>query len=169
MNSKEKTNKGKAIGIVVGMAAFALSYYGVQKLFKKDLESELKNAALELNKEAPIQIDQYTRLDSASTIGKTNFIYYYTLLETEKSEVNLDTVNKYLRPSIAENVKNSPELKVYRNNNIAMDYKYYDKNGNFVTEISITPELYKNRKLVTNNVNRCKSHKGKITILKVLF
>ncbi|NRB82594.1 MAG: hypothetical protein HRU49_02275 [Winogradskyella sp.] len=143
INKKEKTNKGKAIGIVVLMAAFTLSYYGVQNLFKKDLEAELKNAALELNKETPIQVDQYTRLDSASTIGKTNLIYYYTLLETEKSEVNLDTVHKYLRPSIIENVKNSPQLKVYRNNNITLDYKYYDKNGDLITEISVTPELYK--------------------------
>lgn len=143
INKKEKTNKGKAIGIVVLMAAFTLSYYGVQNLFKKDLEAELKNAALELNKETPIQVDQYTRLDSASTIGKTNLIYYYTLLETEKSEVNLDTVHKYLRPSIIENVKNSPQLEVYRNNNITLDYKYYDKNGDLVTEISVTPELYK--------------------------
>lgn len=142
MNQKDKSKKGKAIGIIVGMIAFALSYYGVQQLFKKDLESELKNAALELNKLTPMQIDEYTRLDSASTKGKTNFIYYYTLFDLEKSEVNLDTVNKYLRPSIIENVKISPELKIYRDNKITMDYKYYDKNGIFVMKISVTPELY---------------------------
>ena len=140
----QKTIKGKTVGIVVGIIAAVFSYYTAQKLFfKKDLESELKSAALELNKQTPFQIDQYSRLDSASTKGKTNFIYYYTLIELEKSEVNLDTVNKYMRPNIIENVKNSPDLKIYRDNNITMDYKYYDKNGNFVTEISVSPELYK--------------------------
>lgn len=143
MNKEEKSKKGKAIGAIVGTIAFALSYFGVQQLFKKDLESELKNAALELNKQAPIQIDQFSRLDSASTKGKTNFIYHYTLFDLEKSEVNLDTVNKYIRPNLIENIKNSPELKVYRDNNITMDYEYYDKNGAFVTKISVTPELYK--------------------------
>lgn len=145
MNKEDKSKKGKTIGVIVGMIFFALAYYGAQQLFKKDLESELKKAALELNKQAPMKIDQFSRLDSASTIGKTNFIYYYTLTEIEKSEVNLDTVNKYIRPNIIENVKNSPELKVYRDNNITMDYKYYDKNGKFATEISVTPELYKNK------------------------
>ena len=140
----QKTKKGKTVGIVVGIIAAVFSYYTAQKLFfKKDLESELKNAALELNKQTPLEIDQYSRLDSASAKGKTNFIYYYTLIELEKSEVNLDTVNKYMRPNIIENVKNSPDLKIYRDNNITMDYKYYDKNGNFVTEISVSPELYK--------------------------
>ncbi|UOY05510.1 hypothetical protein L0P88_16335 [Muricauda sp. SCSIO 64092] len=143
MNKEEKSKKGKVIGAIVGTIAFALSYYGVQQLFKKDLESELKNAALELNKQTPMQIDQFSRLDSASTKGKTNFIYHYTLFDLEKSEVNLDTVNKYIRPNLIENIKNSPELKVYRDNNITMDYEYYDKNGAFVTKISVTPELYK--------------------------
>ncbi len=143
MNKENKSKKGKTIGIVVGMLAFVLSYLGVQQLFKKDLETELKNAALELNKQTPMQIDEYSRLDSASTKGKTNFIYHYTLFDLEKSEVNLDTVNKYIRPSIIENVKNSPELKFYRDNEITMDYKYYDRNGVFVTEINVTPELYK--------------------------
>lgn len=137
-----KTKKGKAIRIIAGIAVFAFTYYGVQQLFKKDLETELKNAAKELNQQAPIQIDEYTRLDSASAQGKTNFTYYYSLFNLEKSEVNIDTVNKYVRPSVIETVKNTPELKVFRDNSIIMDYKYYDKNGVFVTEISVTPEIY---------------------------
>lgn len=140
---KEKSKKGKIVGIVVGMIAFALSYYGVQQLFKTDLEAELKNTALELNKQTPMQVDEFSRLDSASTKGKTNFIYYYTLFDLEKSEVNLDTVNKYIRPNLIDNIKNRAELKVYRDNNITMDYNYYDRNGVFVTKISVTPELYK--------------------------
>ena len=140
----QTTKKGKTVGIIVGIIASVFAYYTAQKLFfKKDLESELKSTALELNKQTPMQIDQFTRLDSASTKGKTNFIYYYTLIDIEKAEVNLDTVNKYIRPNIIENVKNSPELKTFRDNNIIMDYKYYDKNGDFATEISVTPELYK--------------------------
>ncbi len=142
--SKEEASKkkGTLIGLIVGGIAFALSYLGVQQLFKTDLEAELKNAAQELNRQSPIQIDEFTRLDSAATLGKTNFIYHYTLLEIDKAEVNLDTVNKYLRPDIINTIKNSPELKVYRDNGITMDYKYYDKNGAFALEISVTPEIY---------------------------
>ncbi|WP_028374683.1 hypothetical protein [Leeuwenhoekiella sp. MAR_2009_132] len=83
MAQDKQSNKGKLIGIVAGSIAFAISYYGAQQLFKKDLESQLKDAAIEVNKETPMQIDQYVRLDSASHKGKTNFIYYYTLVDTE--------------------------------------------------------------------------------------
>jgi hypothetical protein len=141
MNKKE-SNKGTIVGFAVGAIFFALFFYGAQQIFKSDLESELREVALELNKQTPMQIDVFTRLDSAASKGKTNFIYYYTLVDMEKSEVNLDTVDKYVRPGLIENIKNHPDLKIYRDNNITMDYNYYDKNREFVTEISVTPELY---------------------------
>lgn len=141
---KKESKTGTIVGIVVGAIFFALSFYAAQQLFKPDLEAELKEIAMELNKQTPMQIDPYVRLDSAASKGKTNFTYYYTLIDMDKTEVNLDTVNKYIRPEIIENVKNSPELKVYRDNSITMDYKYYDRNREFVTEVSVTPELYKN-------------------------
>lgn len=140
---KDQSKKGTLVGFGVGAIFFALFFFGAQQFFKPDLESELKEVALELNKQTPMQIDQYTRLDSAASKGKTNLIYYYTLFDMERSEVNLDTVNKYMRPAVVENVKNNPDLKIFRDNNITLDYKYYDKYSEFVTEISVTPELYK--------------------------
>ena len=145
MSQEEKSKKkGKAFGAIIGIVAFAISFIGVKYLLKKDIASELKKSAIELNKQTPQHVDDYTRLDSASSIGKTNFIYYYTLLNIEKSEINLDTVNKYTKPFVIKNVKEEPSLKIFRKNNITMDYKYYDKNGDFAMEISVTPDLYKN-------------------------
>ncbi|MFD0976503.1 hypothetical protein [Salinimicrobium gaetbulicola] len=139
---KQASKKGNIIGFAVGAIAFALTYYGVQQIFKPDMEKELKKVAVEINKQSPIQVDQLTRLDSASSKGKTNLIYYYTLLETERSEVNFDTVNKYIRSGIIESLKINPDVKVFRDNNITLDYNYFDRNGEFVTEISVTPEMY---------------------------
>lgn len=141
--SKEGTKKGNILGFAVGAIAFALAFYGVQQLFKPDMEKELKKVAVEINKQSPIQVDHLTRLDSASSKGKTNLIYYYTLLETERSEVNFDTVNKYIRSGIIENLKINPDVQVFRDNNVTLDYNYFDRNGEFVTEISVTPDLYK--------------------------
>lgn len=139
----QSTKIGKTVGIILGIIAAVFSYYTSQKFFiKNDIESELKKVAVELNKKTPMEVDEYSRLDSVSTIGKTNFIYNYTLFGLNKAEVNLDTVNKYIRPSLIENIKNNPDLKIYRDNKITIDYKYYDRNGVFVTEISVTPELY---------------------------
>jgi len=135
------TKKKKWLGILLGSIAFAVSYYGVQQLFKKDLEAELTKIAIELNKKTPMQLDQFTRLDSLASKGKTNFMYYYTLLEAEKSEVNVDTINKYLRPKIIENASNNAQLKAYRKQNVTLDYLYYDRNGEFVMQINVEPDM----------------------------
>ena len=138
-----KETKSKIISIVIGVVTFPLFYFGVQKFLKKDLESQLKEAVLEINKSAPMNVSKLSRLDSASIIGKKEFIYHYTLITTAKNQVNMDTVNKYIRPTIIENVKTNSDLKIYRDNNITLKYKYYDKNGEFAMEIPVTPELYK--------------------------
>ncbi|MFV0378824.1 MAG: hypothetical protein ACK5JD_16160 [Mangrovibacterium sp.] len=143
--AKEKITKAQLTGRVAGAVVFVLTSYGVQQLFfKKDMEKELKKVVLEVNKNVPMAVDEYTQLDSASSIGKANLTYYFSLFDLDKSEVNLDTVNKYLRPSIIENVKNNPDVKILRDNNITLDYLYYDKNGVFVLEISVGPDLYRN-------------------------
>ena len=141
---KQEKTKANRISVIVGAIAFAITSYGVQQLFfsPKPFDKQMKDAAIEVNKKCPMVVDEYSRLDSASTIDDKNFLYYYTLVDIEKSEVNLDTVNKYIRPNIIMNVKNTPELKAFRDNKVTIDYNYYDKNGVFVTKISVTPEMY---------------------------
>lgn len=138
----EGSKKGTVVGFAVGAIFFALFYYIAQQIFMPDVESELKEVALELNKQTPMHIDEFTRLDSAAAIGKANLTYYYTLHNLDKTEVNLDTVNKYVRPGLIENVKTNPDLKIFRDNKITMAYRYFDKHREFVTEISVTPDLY---------------------------
>jgi len=88
-------------------------------------------------------IDQYTRLDNAMALPNNSFQYNYTLINIDKSEVNLDTVKKYIEPNIINNVKTNPDLKIYRENKTTMIYNYRDKNGIFVVRIAVTPEMYK--------------------------
>lgn len=87
-------------------------------------------------------VDQNTRLDNVAAFPNNIFQYNYTLVNLEKSEVNIDTVKKYLEPNIINNVKTNPDLKPYRDNKVTMAYNYRDKNGVFVLKIEVTPEMY---------------------------
>ena len=107
-----------------------------------DLENQLKKAVVEVNNAAPMQVDEYTRLDSAAMVKKDGFAYYYTLNLT-KEDVDLDTVNKYVRPRVIEQVKTSKDLKGFRDNDVTLYYRYYDTNAQYVMEFKITPDIYK--------------------------
>lgn len=87
-------------------------------------------------------VDQYTRLDNAVALPDNAFQYNYTLVDIIQSEVNLDTVRKYIEPGIINNVKTNPDLKIYRDNKTTMVYYYKDKNGVFVFKLAVTPKMY---------------------------
>ncbi len=139
----EKKGK-KFLGMVVGIIAFGLSYWGVQQIFFKppSFDKVMMNAASELNKTCPIMVDQNTRLDNAVALPDKALQYNYTLVDIEKLDVNPDTIKKYIEPNIINNIKTSPDLKIYRDNKATMIYNYRDKNGVFVLKLSITPDMY---------------------------
>jgi hypothetical protein len=99
-------------------------------------------AASEINKTCPIMVDQYTRLDNVLAMPDNACQYNYTLVNIDKSEVNLDIVKKYIKPGLINNVKTSPDLKIYRDNKTTMVYNYRDKNGVFILKYSVTPDMY---------------------------
>lgn len=135
-NKKIKTLAGAIVGIAV--------MYGIQQFFFKppSIDKMMMEAASEINKTCPFMVDQYTRFDNAVALPNKSFQYNYTLVDIEKSEVNFDTVKKYIEPGIINNVKTSPELKIYRDNKTTFIYYYRDKNGVFVFKLNVTPEMY---------------------------
>ncbi len=139
---KQKDTKTKIIGVIVTIITSYVFYYLFQYLFFPSYQEQLKNMANELNKTCPIMVDQYTRLDNALVLSKNVFQYNYTIVSNEKSEINLDTAKKYIEPSIINNAKTNPEMKVFRDHKTTLIYSYKDKNGVFVWKLSITPDMY---------------------------
>jgi hypothetical protein len=136
--------KKNTIGAILGLVAFAITYFAVQQIFFKpaSFDKAMMDAASELNKSCPIMVDQETRLDNAVALPDNIFQYNYTLVNLDKSEVNQDTLKKYIEPGLINNMKTNPDLKVYRENKVTMAYYYKDKNGEFVLKLSITPDMY---------------------------
>jgi hypothetical protein len=135
----KKTTVKIIIPVIIGLV-IGLSMYYISK--EKKVSTMLKNAAKELNEKAPYRTQNNIRLDSASTSGESVFIYHYSIVNADKSKIDLTSAKKVMKPRMIKTVKASSELKAFRDNNVTLDYRYYDKNGEFVTNIAITPELY---------------------------
>ena len=143
MKTQKYFRNKKILSLIFGVLAFLFILYRIQKNTAENIVIELNQTVEELNKITPLKIDEFTRLDSVSSFKRKSLTYYYTLLQVNKSEVNIDSIKNYLKPNIIKSVKNSNELKVYKKNNISMNYLYYDLNGEFITAIEVNPELYK--------------------------
>lgn len=139
------SNNSKAFTrTVFGLCAFIISYWGVQQLFfKSDTESAIVAAARKLNESCPMMVDAVTRLDSVASVSDKVFQYHYTTLNFSRTEVDLDTLKKYMASSVINNVRTNPSMKVFRDNEITLLYAYRDQRGELFYTLSVTPEMYK--------------------------
>jgi hypothetical protein len=127
------------LGFVVG---FIVMFFLTQSLFKSSIDKKLVEVANEINKTCPVRIDEYTTLKNVAALPNKTVQYNYILEGITKAEVKIDTVKKYVFPSVLENVRTNPGLKLFRDNKITLNYYYVDKNGVFVTEYKVKPEMY---------------------------
>jgi len=142
--SEEKKKKRKQLVATAIMVMFVIVGANMPQLLNKfTFNKQLKNIANEINKTCPIVVDQYTRLDNVSVLPNKVLQYNYTLINISKDEVNMDTVDKYIKPTILNSVKTDPSMKYQREHEITLSYHYRDKNGNFVMKYDVTPSMYK--------------------------
>lgn len=140
-----KRDGKRSLELLVSLLHLQFSYYAVQQIFfaPPSLNKLMMNAASELNKACPVVVDQYTQLDNAVAMPNNTFQYNYTLIDLEESQVNIDTIEKYLVPEIINNIKTSPDMKLFRDNKVTLAYYYKDKNGVFVWKLIVTPDMYR--------------------------
>lgn len=140
----KRTKKQIALGIVVGVAVALVAGLFTRNLFSggPTLDESLRNAAAEVNKTTPKQLDEETRLDSAESLPNRTFRYNITLVSVTKSEVDAEAIKDFVEPNIMSNVKSASDLKAFRDNNITIVYRYKDKDGELLFDVEVTPDEY---------------------------
>ena len=135
------------IGLVVVLAVcYVIGYFGGNKIiavFKDpNLNQELMAVASEINKSCPFMADKETRLDNAVVMKGNTLQYNYTLVNMVKDSINIEKIKTYLEPNIINTVKSNPELKIFRDNKVTLNYSYKDKTGIYLFTISVKPDQY---------------------------
>lgn len=122
--------------------SFLFTFYFSNNFFYPSIDKKIALLADEINKTCPISVDQFTTLKNVVPLPNKTLQYNYILVGITKAEVKMDTVKKYIFPNILENIKTNPQMEEFRKNNINFNYHYVDKNGVFVTDYKVTPEMY---------------------------
>ena len=141
---KKRKRRNLLIGIAAAIILLSIGYTVIHVIAKPFFTGKVLAVAVDgVNKKCPVMLDEYTRLDSATTLDNHTMMYCYTLIEMELAEVNPDTIKKYLYPEVVKNVKsNNKELKIFKDLGTTFVYNYLDKNGATVLKFSVTPDLY---------------------------
>ncbi len=99
-------------------------------------------AAQRVNSRCPQMVDQITRMDSATVLSDSILQYHYTIVTQSKETVDVKSLTGFLVPGIIENIRESPGMKIQRDNLLTMIFSYRDKNGTLVTDITLRPGDY---------------------------
>ena len=103
----------------------------------------LSQLAAEADKKLPVLVDADDRIDKVEVGPGNVLIYDYTLPRISKSQLgDLPAVQKSVRQTLVTNYKTSTtvQMQSLRLREVELDYKYRDKNGAFIFEITISPK-----------------------------
>lgn len=109
---------------------------------EKVLNRKLEEMAANLNESAPVMLDQYTRFDGASVTPGNIFQYRYTVQNVSNPDSLVENGLQSLRENIGKEFASNPDLRIFKENNVTIEYVYNDKNGRTIRSVQISPEDY---------------------------
>jgi hypothetical protein len=90
-----------------------------------------------LNKKPQALLDDFTSFDSINCSSELNEItYYHTLVQNNKSDLDLDFFNKAIKSRLDSTTKLNPNMAMQRRFKTKLYYVYFDKNCDFVTKVN---------------------------------
>ena len=127
--------------IILGACAVLFTLASCQQAKQKVFEL----AAEQVNKQCPITVDEMTRMDSTTYSGKDiTFTYFYTLSGQADDPTMSEQLKKSLEETLPETIKNTEEMKVYRESDVTIKYIYLSgKTKEELIQVTVTPDMYK--------------------------
>ncbi len=110
----------------------------------KELNIELNKMAYNLNQDAPAQLDENTMFIKAEVDSTNTFKYIYRIVNTDKPADLLNEMESQMKANLKEAFKLNPDLRIFTENNVIIEYVYMDEDDNVVRTITVTPQDYKN-------------------------
>jgi len=144
---------GKALcGVIIPLVLLGLAIPSIMAGFMEARSQAIKNnqdqmspedrvraMADQINKQGSIMVDTSTRLEAAEALPNRTLLYNYSLISKTSSEISAEALNRIVRPDIVKKYNILPEMKVFRDNGITVIYRYRDKAGQLIGDISVGP------------------------------
>lgn len=142
-----KINKKYLTGAIIAIVILsAIGYFWGKPIIKFITKPEVDYALIEVsdkfNKQCPIMLDEETRIDNTIALPDNVFQYYTTLINIDKSTIDIQELKAQIEPRIIYITKTNPIFKGFQEYKTTIKYYYKDKNGAYLFTISVTPYIY---------------------------
>lgn len=140
---KKKFPTKLVVTIASALIVGTLSYFGVKSLMSKAISAvDVPTLVQEMNGETPAMLDSESRLEQVVQVSDNSIQFDLTLVNFELGAADIQALTEVLKTEIVKGVKNSEQMKLFRDKQLTLIYNYKDKNGYSVTEIVVEPKDY---------------------------
>lgn len=109
----------------------------------ESINERLATLAADLNKHLPDMADENTVLER-TTGSNQQFSYYYTLLNYNADDIDVDAFIKQMKPQLQQSACNSDLLRPLVSRGVTIQYSYADQERNEFAIITIPATLCRN-------------------------
>lgn len=106
-----------------------------QTVVQRSLSFELTKTAAMLNKNGPVMLDEETRFDSVTAFS-SYIIYNNTMINYSVEQLDTSQFTTLLQYIVIKPLCSNKDLKAFKEYGVTMVYRYLDKSGNFISELS---------------------------------
>ena len=135
-NKYEKSPGWASVAKVIVVLNVIIIFITLYNQYSIDPEVALKNEVLLTNNSLPIMIDGMTRFDRMS-LDERNLHYHYTLINTDKSEVDLNFFIVKMHTFLSKNSCDDSVVLGFLNDDRKLVHVYNDKNNDLIIDITI--------------------------------
>lgn len=126
---------------VCGIALGAMCLSGCGRK-QPDRELVLRVAAENVNAMSPVEVDEITRLDSASYVLPATLRYHYTLAIDSLSEAEHADMKAYMRSTLPGRLRAEKAMADMAKLEVTLLYLYNNPSGEPLLEVAIAPAEY---------------------------
>ena len=110
-----------------------------KRQYQSSPEGQVSALAERINQQGSKMVDEVTRLEGAEALPNRTLLYKYSLITKSASEIPTDALDRVVRPDIVKKYNTLPEMKMFRDNGVTLVYRYRDKEGQMIGDISVGP------------------------------
>ncbi|WP_407333327.1 hypothetical protein [Enterovibrio sp. 27052020O] len=98
--------------------------------------SFVKAAAIRINRDVPVMVDEGTRLDSVAQDGRMLRLNH-TIVDDVVADINVEYFRRVVPPLVVKNTCQARQTVVLFENDVVFRYVYFDTLGAFITEFDV--------------------------------
>ena len=125
---------------VVGTALCAMCLSGCGK--QPDNEMVLRATVEQVNALTPMEVDEITRLDSASYQLPATLRYHYTLSIDSLSVAERADMEEYMRATLPDRIREEKGSEALGRLGVELQYCYFNPSGKLLLELTVAPTEY---------------------------